>query len=101
MPAIRREGSASRSPGRRVRASGGRTCVQPGMVFALYPMERGNAEMNSEDPNAARPQRRGRWYKKGGAGFQAAAALLIVASLSATGFLMVHLVGPPGAAPDT
>src|ERR1700737_3549878 len=66
------------------------------MVFALIPMERGTAEMRNDDLTANGLQRPGRWYKRGGPGCQGAAVLLILASLSATGFLMICLLRPPG-----
>src|SRR5258708_803960 len=60
-------------------------------------MERGTAEMQNDTPLVR--ERRKRWYAKGGRGFQAATVLLIVASLSATGFLMSCLLRTPETSP--
>jgi hypothetical protein len=65
-------------------------------------MDRGEANMAGDGVNpgnaqaAVVPPRRVKWYSKGGKGFQAAALLLIVASLSACGFLMACLLRAPG-----
>ena len=47
-------------------------------------------DLRPEDP----PRQRVQWYAKGGKGFQVAALLLIVASLSACGFLVACLLKP-------
>jgi hypothetical protein len=70
------------------------------MVFNLIPKERGTAEMQTNDPNTPVRERRGRWYARGGRGFQVATVLLFAASLSATGFLMSCLLRPPETTPE-